>query len=145
MTRRWFARACALVTLLSLARAEAGGFVLLKNAKNPTPSLTKDAAKAVFSGHTKEWSNGEGVVLVIGSEDSPAMAWLATALFGVSAKTYLAKLKQDVFKGDARHPVSAADDAKTIKRVEAGAGAAGFVSDDAAKALPAGVAVLPLQ
>jgi ABC-type phosphate transport system substrate-binding protein len=145
MTRRWIARACALVTLLSLARAEAGGFVLLKNAKNPTPSLTKDAAKAVFNGHTKEWSNGEGVVLVIGSEDAPAMGWLATTLFGVSAKTYLAKLKQDVFKGDVRHPVSADDDAKTIKRVEAGAGVVGFVSDDSAKSLPAGVAVLALQ
>jgi ABC-type phosphate transport system substrate-binding protein len=145
MTRRWIARACALVTLVSLARAEAGGFVLLKNAKNPTPSLTKDVAKAVFNGHTKEWSNGEAVVLVIGSEDSPAMGWLATTLFGASAKTYLAKLKQDVFKGDVRHPVSADDDAKTIKRVEAGAGVVGFVSDDGAKALPAGVAVLPLQ
>jgi ABC-type phosphate transport system substrate-binding protein len=128
-----------------LGRAEAGGFVLVKNANNPTASLTKDAVKNVFNGRTKTWSNEEAIVLVIGSEDSPAMNWLAATLFSVSAKTYLSKLKQDVFKGDVRHPVSADDDAKTIKRIEAGAGVVGFVSDDAAKALPRDVIVLPVQ
>ena len=52
------------------------------------------------------------------------MTWVAQTLFGVSAKTFLAKLKQDVFRGEVRHPVSA-DDAKTIKRIEAGAGVVG--------------------
>jgi ABC-type phosphate transport system substrate-binding protein len=137
--------ACAIVAVASLARADAGGFVLVKNAKNPTPSLTKDAVKNAFNGHTKTWSNDEAVVLVIGSEDAPAMAWLATALFGVSAKTYLAKLKQDVFKGEVVHPLSADDDAKTIKRVQSGPGVVGFVTDEAAKALPAGVVAIPVQ
>jgi ABC-type phosphate transport system substrate-binding protein len=141
----WIAVACAIVTVASLARADAGGFVLVKNAKNPTANLSKDAARNVFNGHTKEWSNGEAVILVIGSEDSPAMGWLAQTLFGASAKTFLAKLKQDVFKGDVRHPVSADDDAKTIKRIEAGAGVVGVVTEDGAKALPPDVAVLPIQ
>lgn len=145
MTPRWIVRACVLALLWSPARAEAGGFVLVKNAKNPTASLPRDAAKNVFNGRTKEWSNGEAIVLVIGSEDSPAMTWLAQTLFGVSAKTYLSKLKQDVFKGDVRHPVSADDDARTIKKIEAGAGVVGFVTEDGAGALPAGVAVLPVQ
>jgi ABC-type phosphate transport system substrate-binding protein len=145
MTPRWIVRACALVAVAGMAQAEAGGFVLIKNAKNPTASLTKDAAKKVFSGRTKEWSNGEAIVLVIGSEESPAMSWLATTLFGVSAKTFLSKLKQDVFKGDVRHPVSADDDAKTIKRIESGSGVVGFVTDAGAKALPAGVAIVVMQ
>jgi ABC-type phosphate transport system substrate-binding protein len=136
---------CALLIVVSRARADAGGFVVVKNTKNPTASLSKDAAKNVFNGHTKAWSNDEAVVLVIGSEDSPAMTWLATTLFGVSAKTYLAKLKQDVFKGDVRHPVSADDDAKTIKRIQAGPGVVGVITDDGAKALPGDVAVLPIQ
>jgi ABC-type phosphate transport system substrate-binding protein len=141
----WIACACALVTAVSLERADGGGFVLVKNAKNPTASLSKDAAKSVFNGHTKTWSNDEAIVLVIGSEDSPAMTWLATTLFGVSAKTYLAKLKQDVFKGDVQHPVSADDDAKTVKKIATGAGLVGVVTEDGARSLPAGVAVLPVQ
>ena len=142
---RWLVVACAVVTLVALARAEAGGFVLVKHVKNPTARLTKDAAKSVFNGRTKAWANDEAIVLVIGSEDSPAMTWLATTLFGVSAKTYLAKLKQDVFKGDVRHPVSADDDAKTIKRIQGGAGVVGLVTEDGAKALPGDVAVIPIQ
>lgn len=141
----WIACACAVVATVALARADAGGFLLVKNAKNPTANLSKDAARNVFNGHSKTWSNDEPIVLVIGSEDSPAMTWLAQTLFGASAKTYLAKLKQDVFKGDVRHPVSADDDAKTIKRIEAGAGVVGVVTEDGARALPAGVAVLPVQ
>lgn len=141
----WIAVVCAIVTVASLARADAGGFVVVKNAKNPTANLSKDAVKNVFNGHTKEWSSGEAIVLVIGSEDSPAMGWLAQTMFGVSAKTFLAKLKQDVFKGEVRHPVSADDDAKTIKRIQAGAGVVGVLSEDAAKALPPDVAVLPVQ
>ena len=67
----WTACTCAVVTVV--ARADAGGFVVVKNAKNPTASVSKDAAKDVFNGHTKTWGNEEAVVLVIGSEDSPAM------------------------------------------------------------------------
>ena len=146
MTSRWPRRlACAIVLVAALARANAGGFVVVKHVKNPTATLSKDAAKNVFNGHTKAWANDEAIVLVIGSEDSPAMTWLATTWFGVSAKTYLAKLKQDVFRGDVRHPVSADDDARTIKRVQAGAGVVGLVTEDGARALPADVAVLPIQ
>jgi ABC-type phosphate transport system substrate-binding protein len=151
MTPRWLkwprrlVLVCAVLTVVSLARADAGGFVFVKNAKNPTANLSKDAAKNVFNGHTKAWSSDEAILLVIGSEDSPAMSWLATTLFGVSAKTYLAKLKQDVFKGDVLHPVSADDDAKTIKRIQAGAGIVGVITDEGAKALPRDVAVLPIQ
>jgi ABC-type phosphate transport system substrate-binding protein len=134
--------ALVLVWGVRIARAD---FVVVKNAKNPTAKLTKEAAKGVFSGRTKTWSNNEPILLVIGSEDSPAMTWLAQTLFGVSAKTFLAKIKQDVFKGDVVHPLSADDDAKTIKRVQSGAGVVGVVTDKAAQALPGDVAVLPVQ
>ena len=61
------------------------------------------------------------------------------------AKTFLAKIKQDVFKGDVVHPLSANDDARTIQKVQSGAGVVGVVSDVAARSLPADVAVLPLR
>lgn len=140
----WQALACACLLALGAGRAEAG-FIVVKNAKNPTAKLNKDGLKGVFSGKTKNWSGGETIILVIGSEDSPAMQWLADSIFSVSAKTFLSKIKQDVFKGDVPKPLSANDDAGTIKKVQSGAGVVGLVSDAAAKSLPADVAVIAVE
>ena len=136
--------ACALLLLGHLAAAD-GGFVVVKNARTPTAALALAEAKAVFSGRTKSWANGEPIVLVIGSEDSPAMHWLADTLFHVPTKTLLAKIKQDVFHGDVLHPLSADDDAKTVARILSGPGVVGLVSDAGARALPAGVAIVPVR
>ena len=147
MKRRSLAAVAAMVLCLlalSAGRAEAG-FLVVKNAKNATAKLTKDAVKGVFSGKTKNWGDGETIILVIGNEDSPAMHWLADAIFAVSARTLLTKIKQDVFKGDVPHPLSANDDAGTFKRVLSGAGVVGLVSDAAARSLPAGVAVIAVE
>jgi len=138
----WLVCACLLV--LGAGRAEAG-FILVRNAKNTTAKLNKDGVKGVFSGKTKTWPGGETIILVIGNEDSPAMQWLADAIFGVSPKTFLAKIKQDVFKGDVPHPLSANDDAGTLKRVQSGPGVVGLVSDAAAKSLPADVVVIAVE
>lgn len=135
--------ACALV--IALGGSADAQFLVIRNAKNPTTALARDKVKGVFSGKTRSWPSGTGIVLVIGSEESPAMKWLAETVFGVSPKTLLAKIKQDVFKGDVTHPLSADDDAKTIQRVASGAGVVGIVSEAAAKQLPATVAILAVQ
>jgi ABC-type phosphate transport system substrate-binding protein len=135
---------CACLVLVWLGRAEAG-FIVVRNAKNPTAKLTKDAVKGVFSGRTKTWPGGETIILVIGSEDSPAMQWLADSIFGVSAKTLLSKIKQDVFKGDVPHPLSANDDAGTFKRIQSGAGVVGLVTDGAGKSLPPGIVAIAVE
>jgi ABC-type phosphate transport system substrate-binding protein len=146
MTRRPFAAAVVLCACLlaRASRAEAG-FLVVKNAKNTTAKLPRAAVKGVFSGRTKTWGNGDTIILVIGTEDSPAMQWIADQVFGVSAKTFLSKLKQDVFKGDVPHPLSANDDAATIKRVQSGAGVVGLVTDAVARSLPPEVVVIPLE
>ena len=138
----WLVCACLLV--LGAGRAEAG-FVVVRNAKNATAKLSKDGVKGVFSGKTKNWGGGETIILVIGNEDSPAMQWLADAIFGVSAKTLLSKIKQDVFKGDVPHPLAANDDAGTLKKVQSGPGVVGLVTDAAARSLPADVAVIAVE
>jgi ABC-type phosphate transport system substrate-binding protein len=135
---------CLCLVMLWPGRA-AAGFVVVRSAKNATVKLTKGEVKGVFNGHTKTWANGETIILVIGSEDSPAMQWLADAIFGVSAKTFLSKIKQDVFKGDVPHPLSANDDAGTIKRIQSGAGVVGLVSDAAAKTLPPDVVAVAVD
>jgi len=126
-----------------LARSADAGFVLVTRVDTKVAKLSKDAIKAVFSNRTKTWSNGDTVVLVVGSEDSPAMQWLAPTFFNVSTKTYLTKVKQDVFKGDMRHPLFADDDATTLKRIESTAGVVGWVTEAGAKKLPRDLAVVP--
>jgi ABC-type phosphate transport system substrate-binding protein len=126
-------------------RAPEAGFLVVRNAKNPNAKLIEAEVKGVFSGRTRTWPGGETIILVIGSEDSPAMQWLATAIFGVSAKTFLSKIKQDVFKGDVPRPLSANDDAGTIKRIQSGAGVVGVVSDAAAKSLPADIVSMAVE
>jgi hypothetical protein len=145
-SRRTAARCLLLCACLLLATGPAhADYVLVRNAKNATPKLSKDAAKKLFSGRTRTWASGDTVILVIGTEDSPAMQWLASTIFGVSAKTFLAKIKQDVFKGDVPRPLPANDDAGTIKKVQTGAGVVGVVSDAAAKSLPPDVVSIALE
>jgi len=140
----WQILLCLCLLAVWIGRAEAG-FVVVRNAKNATAKLAKDAIKGVFSGRTKTWPGGETIILVIGTEDSAAMQWLAGSILGVSAKTYLTKIKQDVFKGDLPHPLSANDDAVTLKRVLSGSGVVGLISDGAAGSLPAGVLVIAIE
>jgi ABC-type phosphate transport system substrate-binding protein len=140
---RWLV--CCACWLLLCSRTAHAGFIVVRNAKNATAKLSKDGVKGVFSGRTKTWPSGDTIILVIGSEDSPAMQWLATAIFGVSAKTFLAKIKQDVFKGDVPRPLSANDDAGTIKKVQSSAAVVGVVSDTAARSLPADVVAVALE
>jgi ABC-type phosphate transport system substrate-binding protein len=135
----------ALLVVAMFASTADAGFVLVKRADNKVAKFSTDQVKAVFSNHTKTWSNGDTIILVVGSEDSPAMQWLAPALFKVSPKTYLTKIKQDVFKGDMRHPLFAEDDATTLKRIASTAGVVGWVTEAGAKKLPAGLAVVEVE
>jgi len=130
---------------LAIAPARAERFVAIRAAATKQHELTRDEAKLVFSGRTKTWDDGEAIVLVIGSEDSPAMSWLADRLFGVTAKLFLTKLKQDTFRGEIRHPLSADDDAHTIKRVQSGHGVVGLVTEAAARALPSDVEIVRVR
>ncbi len=66
-------------------------------------------------------------------------------LFHVSAKTLLIKIKQRVFRGEMPHPIAADDDASTIAAIETHAGVVGFVTEEAARALPRDVASIAIE
>jgi ABC-type phosphate transport system substrate-binding protein len=139
-----FALCLAIIALMSRAAPadQPHRFVLVRNAKNPTTHMSLETMKAVYSGRTTTWSNGDMLVVVIGPEDSPAMAWLADTVFNVSAKTLLIRIKQQVFRGEMPHPITAADDGAAIAAIAAQPNLVGLVSEAAAKALPSGVAVI---
>jgi hypothetical protein len=56
----------------------------------------------------------------------------------------LTKIKQEVFKGEMKKPITAATPAEAVEAVRNNPGAIAVVPADTAKALPAGVALLPL-
>jgi hypothetical protein len=143
--RAWSLRLMfAWLTLAAVANASAGGYVLVRSSRNPVAKLSRDTVKGMFSGRITTWNNGDPVVLVIGAEDAPAMIWLAPTLFGVSTKTLLIKIKQQVFRGEMPHPLSASSDPATFTRVASSAEVVGFVSEEAAKSLPAGIAIMAI-
>jgi ABC-type phosphate transport system substrate-binding protein len=134
----------AMLWFAAPARAD-GGFTVVKNARNPVRQVSQSELKALFSGRMAEWPDGAAVILVIGSEDSPAMHWLADSVFGLSPKTLLTRIKQAVFHGDMRHPAFAEDDPATFAKLQSDPGMVGLVSNAAAGHLPAGLAILPVR
>lgn len=93
-------------------------------------------------GKKKAWASGAPVQLVLAPVGSPPMKWFATLAAGISDETLVAKIKQEVFKGELRRPVIAGTDQDCLKAVAADPGALGIVSAEAAKTLPAGITVL---
>lgn len=139
-----FALALAIVAVTSIpVPAEPARYVVIRNAKNPTARMSSEMVKAIYSGRTTTWPNGDMLVVVIGAEDSAAMVWLAETVFKVSAKTLLIRIKQQVFRGEMPRPIISADDATTIASVQAKPSTIGVVST--ATALPRDVTPIAIE
>ncbi len=117
-------------------------FVLIHNASTSTPTLSRADLKAMAVGKKKAWASGAPVQLVLAPVGSAQMKWFATLAAGISDETLVAKIKQEVFKGELRRPVIVASDRDCVSAVAADPGAIGVVSAEMAKSLPAGVTVV---
>jgi ABC-type phosphate transport system substrate-binding protein len=125
--------------------ARAGGpFVLVRNVKNSTSSLSRAELKDMAIGKRKVWSSGAAVQVVLGPPGSPELAWIAS-LLGVSDSTLMAKIRQEVFKGEMKRPITAANDQECAAAVSTDQGAFGVVSADTAKAMSASLGALSVQ
>ena len=124
------------------ARASAGDFVFLKNAQNDTASASKADLKDLFTGKTGSWKNGTKAEIGLGAGGSPELQWVAQELIGASEDILGAKIKQEVFKGEMKKPVTVGSAADCIALVKKSAGGVCAVDATAAKALPDGVTVL---
>ena len=120
-------------------------FVLIRNAKNPATSISSAEAKEMAIGKRKVWPGGAVVGLVLTQPGSGELRWFASRVCGVADMALMAKIKQEVFKGELRKPVIVTSDKDTIAAVAADEGAMGIVPADAVKSLPATVAVLALK
>ncbi len=134
--------ATLVVVLFAGGRAKAGDFVFVRNAANGTTEAGKEDMREVFTGKKTTWKGGAKVEVGLGPSSSPEMKWLAQELIGASEDILLAKIKQEVFKGDMKKPAAVGSAAECIAFVKKSAGGVCVVDADSAKSLPDGVAVL---
>jgi hypothetical protein len=131
-----------LVLLLAAAGARAGDFMFIKSAQNDTAQVSKEDLRDIFTGKRGSWKNGQRVELGVAPSGSPELKWLAQELIGASAEILLARIKQEVFKGDMRKPAMVASAQDCFALVKRSPGGLCVVDGASAKSLPEGTAVL---
>ena len=120
-------------------------FVIIRNVKNPIASITPAQAKEMAIGKRKIWPQGAVVGLVLTQVGSPELGWFASRVCGVADAALMAKIKQEVFKGELRKPVIVGSSGEVVAAVAADEGAIGIVRADAIKSGAPGVAILSLK
>jgi hypothetical protein len=119
--------------------------VLVHNAKTGAASVTRAELKEMAVGKRKAWASGAPVQLILTPVGTPEMKWFATLAAGISDETLVAKIKQEVFKGELRRPVIVTSDKECLTAAAGDPGGVCVVSAETAKNLPAGVTVLAVQ
>jgi ABC-type phosphate transport system substrate-binding protein len=120
----------------------AGQFVFLKSAQNDTAQASKDDLKDIFTGRQAAWKNGQKAEIGLGAAGSPELKWVAQELIGASEDILMAKIKQEVFKGEMKKPATVSSAQECIALVKKSPGGICVVDADSAKSLPDGVAIL---
>lgn len=123
----------------------ADDFVLIRNAKNPVTKLTRGEVKEMAVGKKKVWPQGQIVQMVLGPSGSPELGWFASTVVGAPEATFMAKVRQEVFKGEMRRPIVATAESDCLEAVGADPGALGVVRASTASHLPASVALVALR
>ena len=128
--------------LLCGGRAGANDFLFLRSAKNGVSRMSRGEARALFTGKTKNWPNGEVVQVVLTSNGSPEMKWLAESVIGISETALRTKIKQESFKGEMRNPVAVSTVQDCVAELRSNPGAICAAPAADATSLPAGVATI---
>ena len=126
--------ALGVLAALAVARpARAGGFVVLVNRANPVVELSRAELKRLVTGTIKQWDSGAVVQLGIIPSDAPETQYLASILDS-TPRELLARIQEQVFKGELRRPVVLRSSADCVAFVRVSPGAVCAASD--AEALP---------
>jgi hypothetical protein len=140
------ATAAALLALtVFTAPAWSEDFVLVRNAKNRIDSLTRTEVRELAMGRKKAWPHGPVAVMVLTREGTPELAWFASAMTGLTESSLLARIREQVFKGEMRKPITAASEQDILAAVASDTGAIGIVRAEVARKLPPTVAPLSLR
>ncbi len=92
----------SIAALAPVSHADSG-YIIVVNASNPASALSKSELRKALIGETKQWGNGAVVQVGISSSETPELAFLSGSI-GMSASDLLARVQQQVFKGEMRKP-----------------------------------------
>jgi hypothetical protein len=124
------------------SQAFAGDFVFVKSAQNDVAEANKEELKEFFTGKKATWKNGQKIELGLSANGTPELKWIAQELLGTGEEILMAKIKQEVFKGDMKKPTAVASAQECLALVKRVSGGLCVVDADSAKSLPEGTAVL---
>ena len=104
-TRPWVVGLLGAIGVLTAARSidASGGFVVVVNQANPASALSSSDLKHLVTGGTKQWESGAVVQLGIIPADAPETRYLAS-LLDTTPRELLARVQEQVFKGELRRP-----------------------------------------
>jgi hypothetical protein len=139
--RRFLLGLGAAVSLAVATRAHAE-FLFLKSAKNGTAQVSKSEVKAFYTGKAKTWKSGQDVEIVLNAPGTPEIKWLAEQVVGADEQVLIAKIKQEVFKGDMKRPEMVSTPDACIAALKKTEGGLCVVDAAAAKSLQPGIAIL---
>jgi len=98
--------AAVMATALAIApTASAGTFFIVVNHANSTASLSRSEIKKIMTGGIKQWDSGAVVQLGIIPGEAPETQYLAS-LLDMTVGDLIARIQEQVFKGDLRRPVT---------------------------------------
>jgi hypothetical protein len=135
--------AAALVVVSRPARPD--GFALVRNAGSGSPALTRTQIKEIATGRRRTWPHGPVVVLVLPRAGTPELAWFARSVVGMTEGALLARIREQVFKGEMRKPLTAATEQDVLTAVAGDPGAMGVIHEDPGRKLPDGVVPLVVK
>ena len=134
----------AVVALLVASGARAETYVFVRNSRNPVSGLTKAEVRKLFTGQSKQWKSGKVFQGVIGEIDSAEFVWLSWAIFDMSPKDLLTRMKQEIFRGEMKRPIVVKSSDECIDVVQKTEAALCVAAESSARSLPAGVEILPV-
>ncbi len=151
-TVRVLAAALAVAVMAGgVASGEGLGFAVIVNEGNPVESLSRAQLTKIFLKQESAWPDGQVIVPVDQSEDSPVRAEFTRVVLGRSVAAVKSFWQKQIFSGSAVPPVEKATGADVAVYVSSFRGAVGYVavarqlSDGrAVVSLPAGVKVIRL-
>ena len=121
---------CGLAVVCAPAPGHADAFAVLVNNANPVSVLSRQELKKAVTGGTKQWGNGAVVQLGVIPGDAPETQYLGS-LVDLGARDLIARIQEQVFKGEMRRPVTLRSSADCTALVRGSPGAICVASSSA--------------
>ncbi len=123
-------------------KASSGGFQLIVSAANPSNGLSRAEVAGCYLGETRQWPNGDTVVVLDQSAKSPVRAAFSQAVLGRSVDAVQIHWMKLITAGRGRPPLTASEE-DIVNLVAKERRMVGYVSADVV--LPPSVKVVQVK